>query len=91
MSPITETAQVNTRSSHRRRGNALLLAHCAALGDRPSAYLRLRSEVGERLARVLVSGLGARSGAPRLVLAAGADEEEAEEADDAADDERDAA
>jgi hypothetical protein len=48
-------------SSHQRRGNALLLVHCAAFGDKPQAYARLQSEVGEHLARVLVSGLGAHS------------------------------
>jgi hypothetical protein len=52
---------VNATIFHRRRGSALLLAHCAAFGDKPSAYARLESEVGEHLARVLVSGLGAHS------------------------------
>jgi hypothetical protein len=61
LSPIVETAQVNATTTHRRRGNALLLAHCAAFGTKPSAYARLESEVGEHLARVLVSGLGAHS------------------------------
>jgi hypothetical protein len=61
LSSIGETAQVNATTTHRRRGHALLLAHCAAFGSKPSAYARLESEVGEHLARVLVTGLGAHS------------------------------
>src|SRR5262249_38055319 len=87
----TGSAQMTSSNRHPRRGNALLLAHCAAFGDRPTAYARLQSEVGEQLARLLVDGLGGRYGPPRLVLAAGADEEERQKAADAADDERNAA
>ena len=73
------------------RGDALLLAHCAAFGDTPNAYARVEEQLGEHLARLLVSGLSAPVGARRLLLAVDADEEERQEADDAADDERDAA
>jgi hypothetical protein len=76
--------------SHTRRGDALLLAHCAAFSDTPSAYSRLELEVGEQLARLLVFGLSAPR-ARRLVVAVDADEQEGQEADDASDDERDAA
>jgi hypothetical protein len=76
--------------SHTRRGDALLLAHCAAFGDTPSAYTRLEQQVGEHLARLLVFGLSA-PGARGLVVAVDADEQERQKADDAADDERDAA
>jgi hypothetical protein len=40
------------------RGAELLLVHCAAISnERPSAYVRLQQEVGEPLARLLVTAL----------------------------------
>jgi hypothetical protein len=46
-----------------RRGETLLLVHCAAVDDeRESAYDRLRQEVGGELARLLVFALAGDHG-----------------------------
>ena len=46
-----------------RRGDALLLSHCAAFGvDRPAPYTRLVREVGPQLAKLLVFALSGRQG-----------------------------
>jgi hypothetical protein len=48
-----------------RRGQLLLLAHCAPVADeRESAYLRLEREVGDDLARLLVFALAGDHGRP---------------------------
>lgn len=39
------------------RGASLLLAHCAAVNERESAYTRLEHELGGDLARLLVFAL----------------------------------
>jgi hypothetical protein len=45
------------------RGVDLLLVHCAAVAeDRPDAYTRLRQEVGDDLARLLVVALAGSQG-----------------------------
>jgi len=45
------------------RGAELLLVHCAAVSEeRPSAYVRLQRELGEPLARLLVTALAGRQG-----------------------------
>jgi hypothetical protein len=46
--------------SHTRRGDALLLSHCAAFCERPQAYSRLEDQVGPRMARLLVFALTGR-------------------------------
>ena len=45
-----------------KRGSDLLLRHCQSLTEveRPSAYARLEEQVGEELARMLVSALAPR-------------------------------
>jgi hypothetical protein len=46
-----------------RRGDALLLSHCAAFGvERPPPFARLEHEVGPRLAKLLVFALSGRQG-----------------------------
>jgi hypothetical protein len=61
--PIPGVPPMSTQIRLPRRGNALLLSHCAAFGDeRPRAYERLEQEVGPQLARFLVSALRAPQG-----------------------------
>jgi hypothetical protein len=52
---------METFKGHTRRGDSLLLAHCAIAGDelRPNAYTRLEEKIGDRLARLLVFALAA--------------------------------
>jgi hypothetical protein len=48
-----------------KRGDALLLSHCAAFGlDRPGPFARLEREVGPQLAKLLVFALSRRQGRP---------------------------
>jgi hypothetical protein len=44
------------------RGTGLLLAHCAFLGERPSAQMRLEAELGDEFARLLVAALATPQG-----------------------------
>jgi hypothetical protein len=46
---------MSVAESQPKRGDELLLVHCAAVVDeRPSAYSRLEEEVGDELARLLL-------------------------------------
>jgi hypothetical protein len=47
------------------RGVDLLLQHCAAFDERPSARLRLGAQLGEPLASLLVYALAQRRGGRR--------------------------
>ncbi len=54
---------MQTTKPHTGRGDALLLAHCAAgTVARVSAFARLELEVGDELARLLVSALTSPQG-----------------------------
>jgi len=47
-----------------RRGDALLLSHCAAFGvERPAPFARLEQQIGPQLAKLLVFALS-RQGRP---------------------------
>jgi len=46
-----------------RRGDALLLSHCAAFGlERPEPFARLEHKIGPQLAKLLVFALSGRQG-----------------------------
>jgi hypothetical protein len=52
-------------TSPTRRGDMLLLSHCAAFGvERPAPFARLEEQIGPQLAKLLVFALSGRQGRP---------------------------